>query len=428
MSQVTRHVLDNGMVVLLKEVHSAPLISWWVFYKVGSKDESTGQTGISHWVEHMMFKGTEAFPAGMLDKEIDRLGGTWNAQTSFDYTAYYETLPAEKIDIALRAEADRMVNAAFDPKEVESERTVIISERQGSENNPMFWLSEAMQAVAFQVHPYRHSIIGDMADLHTMTRDDLYNHYQRFYNPSNAIAIAVGDFDSAVMLEKIKQQYGQMAAQPEPRRLNRPEPEPTGQRRVDVERPGSTAFLEVMYHTPAVTHPDWFTLAALDSILGGPSGPGGGNIDNKTSRLYKALVDTGIAMDVGGYLSMSKDPFSYSITVVVNSDSSLEEAEEALDELIEAIKTSEPITQTELNKAKKQARAAFAYATENITGQARWLGYAEMLGDYTLFTDYVSKLEAVTLEQVQAAAERYLTHSRRTVGRFIPQTEDATHA
>jgi zinc protease len=395
---------------------------------VGSKDESTGQTGISHWVEHMMFKETPAFPAGVLDKEIDRLGGVWNAQTSYDYTAYYETLPAEKIELALRAEADRMMNAVFDPKEVDSERTVIISERQGSENSPMFWLGEAIQAAAFQVHPYRHSIIGDMADLETMTRDDLYGHYKRFYNPGNAIAVAVGDFDSAAMLAQIQAQYGHLAAQPEPRRLHRPEPEPTGQRRIDVERPGSTAFLEVLYRTPSATHEDWFTLAALDSILGGPSGPGGGNIDNKTSRLYKALVETGIAMDVGGYLSMSKDPFAYSVTVVVNSDRTLEEAEEALDDLIEAVKTDQPITQAELDKAKKQARAAFAYATENVTGQARWLGYAEMLGDYTLFTNYVQKLEAVTLEQVQSAAQRYLIPSRRTVGRFIPQVEEIDHA
>lgn len=425
MSDVTRHVLDNGMVVLLKEAHSAPLISWWVFYRVGSKDEQTGQTGISHWVEHMMFKGTDQFPAGVLDKEIDRLGGTWNAQTSYDYTAYLETLPAEKIDLALRAEADRMVNAKFDVEEVESERTVIISERQGSENHPMFWLGEAVQSVAFHTHPYRHSIIGDMVDLESMTRDDLYHHYRSHYAPNNAIAVAVGDFESAEMLEKIKTYYGDLKPQPEARRVHRPEPEPTGERRVDVERVGSTAFLEVVYRTPEVAHPDWFKIAALDSILGGTSGPGGGNIDNKTCRLYKALVETGIAADVGSYLMMSKDPFSYSITVVVNSGRTLEEAETALNQLIEDLKTTRPITPAELDKAKKQARAAFAYATENVTGQARWLGYAEMLGDHTLFTHYVEKLEAVTLAEVHEVAQRYLTRSRRTVGRFIPLESEA---
>jgi zinc protease len=427
--EVTRHVLDNGLVVLLKEVHSAPLISWWVFYRVGSRNEHTGQTGISHWVEHMMFKGTKKFPAGVLDKEIERNGGIWNAQTSFDYTAYFETLPADRIDLAIEAEADRMSGALFDIEETESERTVIISERQGSENSPMFWLNEEVQAMTFRVHPYHHTIIGDMVDLETMTRDDLFNHYQRFYVPNNAIAVAVGDFDSADMLKKIEARYGGMKSGAEPPSMQRPEPEQMGQRRVDVERPGNTEFLEVMYRAPAVTDDDWFKLAAVDSILGGPSGPGGGNIDNKTSRLYKGLVEASIAVDVSGHLYMTHDPFAYSITVVVRNDRTLDETESALDAILEGLK-SNPITQAELDKAKKQARAAFAYATENVTGQARWLGYAEMLGDYRLFTNFVDKLEAVTLDDVHDVVTRYLIPKQRTVGRFIPQEggEEADYA
>ena len=178
---VARHVLANGLIVLLKEMHKAPIISFWVLYRVGSRNEPSGKTGISHWVEHMMFKGTPNFPAGVLDKLIDREGGVWNAQTSLDYTAYFETMPADRIDIALRAEADRMINAQFDPSEVESERTVIISERQGMENSPSFWLGEEVQAAAFRVHGYHHEIIGDMADLETLTRDDLYAHYRTYY-------------------------------------------------------------------------------------------------------------------------------------------------------------------------------------------------------------------------------------------------------
>ncbi|MEO1289428.1 MAG: pitrilysin family protein, partial [Chloroflexota bacterium] len=157
--------LSNGLQVILREVHSAPVISFWLAYHIGSRNERTGQTGISHWVEHMMFKGTQKFPAGVLDREIDRAGGQWNAFTSTDYTMYYATLPANRIQIALEAEADRMVNAEFDPAETESERTVIISERQGSENSPTFWLNEAVRASAFRVHGYHHTIIGDMADL-----------------------------------------------------------------------------------------------------------------------------------------------------------------------------------------------------------------------------------------------------------------------
>jgi zinc protease len=293
----------------------------------------------------------------------------------------------------------------------------------------MFWLNEEVQAMTFRVHPYHHTIIGDMVDLETMTRDDLFNHYQRFYVPNNAIAVAVGDFDSADMLKKIEAHYGGMKSGAEPPSMQRPEPEQMGQRRVDVERPGNTEFLEVMYRAPAVTDDDWFKLAAVDSILGGPSGPGGGNIDNKTSRLYKGLVEASIAVDVSGHLYMTHDPFAYSITVVVRNDRTLDETESALDAILEGLK-SNPITQAELDKAKKQARAAFAYATENVTGQARWLGYAEMLGDYRLFTNFVDKLEAVTLDDVHDVVTRYLIPKQRTVGRFIPQEggEEADYA
>ncbi len=424
---VSRHVLDNGMVVLLKESHSAPLISWWVFYRVGSRNEYTGQTGISHWVEHMMFKGTEKFAAGYLDKEIERNGGVWNAQTSFDYTAYFETLPADRITLALEAEADRMMNATFQADEVESERTVIISERQGAENNPLFWLGEEVQAAAFRVHPYHHMIIGDMADLESMTRDNLYTHYKHFYVPNNAIVVAVGDFDSAEMLAEIERVYGGLPRGDVPAEAVRTEPEQSGERRVDVERPGSTQFLELLYRAPAVMDKDWFAFAALDSVLGGPSGPGGGNIDHKTSRLYQGLVESGLAVEIASQLYMNKDPFGYNITVVVRDDRTLDEAQAALDALLDDLRDNS-ITQAELDKAKKQARAAFAYATENATGQARWLGYAEMLGDYRLFTDFVPRLEAVTLDDVNRVARHYLRRNQRTVGRFIPQQDEVQHA
>ncbi|MFN8375143.1 MAG: pitrilysin family protein [Anaerolineae bacterium] len=423
MSNVTRHVLKNGMVVLLKESHSAPVTSWWVLYRIGSRNERTGQTGVSHWVEHMMFKGTDMFPAGNLDKMIDREGGSWNAQTSMDYTAYYETMPSDRIDLALRLEADRMKNAQFDPEEVESERTVIISERQGSENSPLFWLSEEISAAAFRVHGYHHEIIGDMTDLETMTRDDLYNHYKQHYMPNNAIAVAVGDFDSEEMLARIRELYESIPAGENPKLFQRPEPAQQGERRVKVERPGSTAFLEMAYHVPASTHPDWFKIALIDSIMSGPSGPGGGNIDNKTSRLYKALVETEVAASVYGSMIPTIDPYLYSITVTVRDGHTLEEAEAALDAQIERVLNGD-ITQAELDKAKKQARALFAYSTEGVTGQGFWLAFAENFESYKWFEDYVSRLSAVTLEEVNEAAQHYLIPQNRTVGWLVPTGAD----
>lgn len=423
MAGVTRHVLDNGLTVLLKEQHNAPVISWWVLYRIGSRNERTGTTGVSHWVEHMMFKGTEQFPGSILDKMISRLGGSWNAQTSMDYTAYYETMPADQIDLALRLEADRMMNAQFVEDEVASERTVIISERQGAENSPMFWLGEELRAAAFRVHGYHHEIIGDMTDLHTMTRDDLYGHYKHHYMPNNAIAVAVGDFKTEDMLKRINELYGSIPAGEKPNLFVRQEPEQMGERRVVVERPGSTAFLEIGYRAPAATEDDWFKLAILNSVLTGPSGLGGGSIDNKTSRLYKALVETELAVDVDGGLLPSIDPYLYDLVVVLRDGQELATVEAALNEQIERV-VNENITQAELDKAHKQARALFAYSTERVTSQAFWLAFAENFHSYTWFDDYIKRLEAVTIQDVREVAEKYLRPQNRTVGWFVPLSAD----
>lgn len=420
---VRKHILDNGLTVLLKEVHSAPVVSWWVLYRVGSRNEPTGRTGISHWVEHMLFKGTDKFPAGYLDRAIDREGGLWNAQTFMDYTAYYETLPAERVRLALEIEADRMVNAQFNPEDVESERTVIISERQGAENSPLFWLGEEVSATAFRVHGYHHEIIGDMTDLETMTRDDLYNHYRAYYAPNNAIAVAVGAFDSDAMLEQISAVYGGIPAAPEPPVFVRPEPPQNGERRCCVERPGSTGFVQVAYHAPAAPDPDWFRLAILDSVLSGPSSLGGGGIDNKTSRLYKALVETEIAAGISGILMPTIDPHLYEFTITLRDGRTHEEAEAALDAQINRVR-EEPISEAELNRAKKQARALFAYSTEGVTGQAFWLAFAENFDSYDWFENYVERLEAVTVDDVHQVARRYLKPGNRTVGYFVPTNDD----
>lgn len=423
MTTVTKHILDNGLIVLLKETHSAPVISWWVLYRVGSRNERTGQTGISHWVEHMMFKGTEKFPGSELDRAIDRQGGTWNAQTFIDYTAYYETMPADRIDLALELEADRMVNARFDEDEVESERTVIISERQGAENSPLFWLGEEVAAAAFRVHGYHHEIIGDLTDLQTMTRTDLNAHYKAHYMPNNAIAVAVGAFDTPEMLERIRSLYGSIPPGEYSGAFVRPEPPQQGERRVRVERPGHTAFLEIAYRAPSAVDPDWFKLAILDSILSGPSGMGGGSIDNKTSRLYKALVETELAASVQGSLVPTIDPYLYEFTVTVRDGRTLEDVEAAVNAELERIR-AEDVTQKELDKAKKQARALFAYSTEGVTGQAFWLAFAENFATYEWFEQYVAYLEAVTVDDVRDVAQRYLRPNNRVVGWYVPTGMD----
>lgn len=408
-------VLDNGLRVILREIHNTPIISSWVAYHVGSRNERSGQTGISHWVEHMLFKGTDKFPAGVLDREIDRAGGQWNASTSMDYTMYYATLPAQHIDLALAAEADRMVNARFDAEDTEAERTVIISERRGSENNPVFWLNEELLAAAFRVHGYHHTIIGDMSDLERMTRDELVMHYRQHYRPTNATLVAVGAFDTEAMLTKIKQHFGCLPSQPAPDLFTRAEPPQQGERRVQVQRPGSTRFVTVAHRAPSAAHPDWLKLEILDSILTGQ----GASVDNKTSRLYKALVKTGIAADIDGGLSETVDPYLYNITLTLNDGVNHAEAEALVLTEIDRIQ-QDGISERELQKAIKQARAAFAYSTESVTNQAYWLAQSAILGDLEWYDAFLARIEAVTLEDVLDVARRYLGPTQRTIGWLLP--------
>lgn len=417
MSDVTKHTLENGMTVILKPSHDAPIITWIVMYRIGSRNERTGQTGISHWVEHMMFKGTEQFPAGVLDKAIDKMGGQWNAFTSHDYTGYYETMPADKIDLALQIEADRMVNCTFEPDEVESERTVIISERSMYENQPTFWLGEEVSAAAFRVHGYHHEIIGDLADLKTMTRDDLYGHYQQHYTPANAIAVAVGAFDRDEMLAKIEAHYASIPTNPRPHLFTREEPPQQGERRVEIVRPGSTAFIDIAYRAPAATQSaDWFALKVLDAVLSGP----GGGIGNKTTRLYKALVESELSVGVYGSLQASIDPHLYSSTIVVRDDKTPADCEAAFDAVIDDVREN-CITADELARAKKQLRAAYAYGNERVTSQAFAYARAENVGDHTWVDTYPEHVEAVTLDDVARVASQYLSRHNRTVGYLIPQ-------
>lgn len=421
-NSVIKTRLKNGLTVILKEARIAPVTTWWVWYRVGSRNEPTGLTGASHWVEHMMFKGTRKFPAGLLDKAVSRDGGMWNAMTWLDWTAYFETMPSDKIDLGLRLEADRMAHSLFPPKEVESERTVIISEREGHENEPMFQLGEQVRKAAFTVHGYGHETLGDMADLRAMTRGDLYNHYRTYYAPNNAIAIAVGDFDAKQMLGRIRELYGPIPRGLPIKTFARPEPPQKGERRVTVEGDGETAYIEMVCHAPAAADPDFYPMVVLDSILAGASSFNlfGGGTSNKSSRLYKALVLTELAAGVGGSLVASIDPYLYSIVATVRKGRALDEVEAALDAEINRM-VEDSITEAELAKAIKQAKAMFAFSAESVTNLGFWYGFAEILDTHEWFENYIDRLSAVTIGDVSRVAKKVLARSNRTVGRYQPK-------
>jgi zinc protease len=418
---VTR--LRNGLEVRLKEIHTAPLATCWVWYRVGSRNETPGKTGISHWVEHMQFKGTPSFPAGVLDRAISRNGGVWNAFTWLDWTAYLETLPADRIKMALELEADRMQNSLFDVDEVESERTVIIAERQGHENEPTFRLAEEVQAASFRVNSYHHEVIGDMVDLQSMTRDDLFAHYRRHYVPSNAVLVVAGDFRIRRMLDQIREIFGPLPKAPAPQHMSRPEPPQSGERIVNVSGPGETHYLKIAYHAPAADDDDFLPLTVLGSVLAGASSFNffAGGISNKTSRLYRALVDGEVAASVQGGLAASIDPYLYNVHITVRPDRTPEQALAVLDQEMARIREA-PIDEDELSKAIKQARALFAYSSESITNQGFWLGFTEMFADGSWYESYLDRLAEVTPKMAWEIAQKYLVDSNRVIGFYRPNS------
>lgn len=425
-SPVYKTKLNNGLTIVLKEMHHAPVTSFWVWYRVGSRNEFPGRTGASHWVEHMMFKGSPAFPPGTLDRTVARIGGRFNAFTWIDFTAYYETLPSNHVDLALQLESDRMVNAFVDDGAVASERSVILSERHMYENRPMFLLHEELAAAAFRVHPYHHEVIGDEIDLETMTRDDLYDHYRAHYRPNNAVAVVAGDFTTGEMVEKIESTFGDIEPGPAVAPVLRREPEQRGERRVTIEGPGDAAYLVHAYRAPEATHQDFYPLVLLNAALAGGSSLGffAGAGSNKSSRLYRRLVAGKLAASVHGSMTPTIDPYLYRISAVARPGRSLDEIEEALDATIAEL-AEEPISQAELDKALKRAKAQFVMAGESVTGQAQMIGMSEMVaGDYRWFEETLDRLNAVTRADVERVRQTYLQPARRTVGWYLPLNQE----
>ncbi len=421
--------LDNGLMVLLAPVHTAPVATFWVWYRVGSRNEVPGITGVSHWVEHMMFKGTPTLKKGEIMHLVNRNGGVDNAFTWTDFTAYFETFPSDRIDLALRIESDRMVNSLFDDEEVASERTVIISEREGAENDPRFWLAEEVGAAAFKVHPYHHDTIGWKIDLETMTRDDLYNHYKTFYAPNNAVIVAAGDFDVDEMLGKIRQSFGPIPRGRDVPPVKAVEPPQEGERRVHLRRPGPTSYFHATYHGPKASDPDFYPVFVLAGVLtgvGGMSFSGGGS-PGRSSRLYRALVETGLATDVDCAFRPTIDPGTIDVSATVRPGVSVEQVERAILAELDKI-ASKPVTDAELAKVLKQARSQFVYATDGVMNRGYWLGELEIVASYKMYDELLDGIANVTKQDVRRVAEKYLAETNRTVGWFVPTDGSGRHA
>ncbi len=428
-SMANKHILKNGLTILTKEIHHAALISHWIWYRVGSRNEIAGKTGISHWVEHMQFKGTPKYPINILDAIISKVGGYWNAMTYLDWTTYYETLPADKVSIAIDLEADRMANSIFDQKETELERTVIISEREGNENEPMFRLSEATRSIAFDQHPYAQQVIGKMKDLRTISRDDLYNHYQQYYTPENAVLAIAGDFNTEDLIKELTQKYANIPAKDVSLHIKAkvtPENKISKSDQIIVEGPGDTVYVQISYRAPKATDDDFFALMVLDSLLTGPASLsmfGGGSISNKTSRLYRKLVENDLSVNISGGLQATIDPFLYDILAITSPEKDVQLIIKSITEEIDSIQNNS-VSQVEIDRAIKQSKALFAYGSESITNQAFWMGYSSMFADHTWFDAFIDNLEKITKKRILSVAQKYLDPNHRIIGIYRPSQKE----
>ena len=410
---VTETHLANGLTILSKEAHAAPVVYFSVWYKVGSRNEISGQTGLSHILEHMMFKGTNDLPPGAIDHLFLTNGGEINASTGEDRTEYHELIAADRLELAARIEADRMENSKFDPTELAHEMTVVRSELEGDANSPGFDLeANTFTPAAFTSHPYHWPVIGWRTDVEAVSgrRDVIYDYYRKHYMPNNAIVVMVGDFDTKKAVAIVQKQFGIYPAGILDTHNITPEPPQRGERRVTLKRPGTTGEVLVGYHVPETGQPDHYVLDVISQILSG----------GRSARLYQALVEKGIAQSASGNDSDNKDPYLMVFDGTPSAGVTNNAVETALEAEIAKLQTT-PVTAGELARAITQTEAAFIYQNDSVSGQANDLGAYAVIGLPHYRATYLNKIRAVTAADIQRAAKTYFTADNRTVAYFDPQ-------
>ncbi len=416
--EVSRHELDNGLKVLIRHIPNAPVSGCWTIYRVGSRNERPGITGISHWVEHMLFKGGGKLGKGDIARLVSNVGGEFNGFTSKDFTAYYEILPGDQIETGLLIESERMMNAAFDPREVEKERTVVLSEREGNENEPEFQAVEELFLTAYRFHPYRWSEGGVKSDLLRITRDDLFQHYRQYYVPNNALLVVVGPHSPSKIFPRIQEYFGPLQSSTKPPQPDIVEPAQNGERRIDLRLPSEADYVKVAYHTPAFGNEDVYSLMMLDAVLSGVRlfafGPG--QTSGRSARLHRALVERKLATQASSEFFPSVDPSVFGLDLTVWDGVKVERAESALFGEVEKLR-KQPPAKHELERAMAQVKAQYAYALDGVARQGFVIGIFELVISFETMARLVEKLSQVTPEMVSEVARKYLTEKNRTVCR-----------
>ncbi len=408
--------LENGLKVFLLENHKSPAVTFQVWYHVGSRNELDGKSGLSHFLEHMMFKGTAKITPEEHSRIIAKNGGRYNAFTSQDTTVYFATMSREKIRIAIELEADRMVNARMDGEYFEREKAVVIEERRlRTEDNPTQALAEVTGAVAYMIHPYRRPVIGWMQDLRNLNLQDLKSYYRTYYSPNNAFVVVVGDFEKSEILAKIKDTFGQIPRGPEPPSVNFIETPQRGERRVTLKKDAELPYLLMLYHVPNFKDPDSYALDLLTVILA----------SGRSSRFFHDLVyEQRLARRVSAeYSGATIDPSVLTISAQAMPGKSAAGVESAIDQLLEQIK-SKPVGERELQKTKNQVVANTIFRQDSIFRQGMRIGRYQISVGRELMEVYLKEIMKVTAADLVRVARKYLDPSRRTVGTLVPTGGD----
>lgn len=402
--------LSNGLKVLLKQDLNAPLISFQVWYRVGSRNELGNETGIAHYLEHMMFKGTDDFKKGEIAQAIQLQGGIFNAFTSYDYTAYYENFAPENLELAIKIESDRMRNSRLSQEEIDLERSVIISELEGGENYPTTLLGKQLRATAFQKHPYHNPIIGWKDDLHNINEEVMRAFYDKYYAPNNSFIMLAGNFDKDLALDLIDKYFGRYKANETPHHKVAEEPKQKESRKTTLYYPGQMQLLSVAFHIPEFAHPDIKALNIIDELL----------FNGTTSRLYKKLVDTGLAIDVNGYAESNRDPALYKIVINLSPDADVTEIERIVDTELEDIKTN--ISKEELAIARARVESSEIYQRDGVYDEALQIAYFEVItGDWEKYFTWYEDLKKIKASDIKKIAKKYFIPSNKTVAVLLPE-------
>lgn len=401
--------LDNGLTVLLKESHAAPVFTAQIWFKVGSRNEHTGITGISHLLEHMLFNSSKNYKKGEISKMVHERGGIDNAATWTDFTYYWDLLSSDNLEFAIKTLAEKAGNALLLDSEFQKERTVVLSELEGGENDPDRLLYQGLMAQAFVASGYHWPTIGFISDVKNIDRAQLAGYYHAYYHPNNATLVLVGDFNSDKALALVRKYFGSLTNAKLPRPPYTTEPPAHGERRFAIRREGTAERVMMGYHVPGLRDPDTYPLMVLDQILSG----------GRASRLYQALVEKQLATSAWSSAGNRVAPSLFMLGATARQQVTADTLEKALLAEVEVAKNDLP-SENEMQAAKNQLEAYFVYQNDSVSDQGEQLGYYNTLADWRYLEQLIGKVKAVTPEQVRAVARKYFTTDNLTVGTFIP--------